>query len=186
MISTKPNTTSGFTLIETLVAIAILTIAIVGPYSIANTAIVTSRTSQNEMVASYLAQEGIEFVHAVRDDNFLARLVGVDSGRWWMLGLDACLWGAECTVDPTSGQINQCPWNGDGYTCPPLFLSENGLYNQQYEGQETPFTRSVRITDRWWDTAQMTVSVTVSWEEREGPRSYTLEENLYDWLGYGN
>jgi len=177
----------AFTLIETLVAIAVLMIAIVGPYSIANTAIVASRTTQNELIASYLAQEPIEFVRTVRDMNFSVRISGENPYQQPFSYLDACV-NQTCVIDSKSYYINTCPMYGGAYVCPPLYKDENGLYNQQESGEETIFTRSVQITDNvsYMYTHEATVTTTVSWSEHGVPRSYTLEETLYDWLGYAN
>ena len=70
---TSPRAKRAFTLIETLVAITILTLAIVGPLYAANRAIVGARTSRDHLTATYLAQEAIEYVRLMRDDDFLAR-----------------------------------------------------------------------------------------------------------------
>ncbi len=175
----------GFTLIETLVAVTILTIAIVGPYSIAHTAIRTARVSQDDLVASYLAQEGIEIVHAIRDDNLLARVSGTDSWRWWLEGAGACV-SSECMVDAQSFTVTGCQGEAGYFFCAPLYMSDTGVYNQQESGTESKFTRSVRIDEHYYGSiTEATVSVRVSWLENTTPRSVTLQEHLYDWLGYG-
>lgn len=74
---------AGFTLIETMVAITIITLAIAGPLVIANSAIVAARISRDQLTASYLAQEGIEYVRAMRDDNYLAVYNTPNEGSAW-------------------------------------------------------------------------------------------------------
>ena len=49
----------GFTLIETLIAITILTLAIAGPMVTASRSIVAAQTARDQLTASYLAQEGM-------------------------------------------------------------------------------------------------------------------------------
>ena len=47
----------GFSLIETMVAIAILLIAIVGPMTLASNSLVASAIAKDQFIASFLAQE---------------------------------------------------------------------------------------------------------------------------------
>ncbi len=63
---------SGQTLLETIVAIFILTMALTTGLGLAIYAINSSSTSQNEIVASGLAREGVEVVRMMRDSNWLA------------------------------------------------------------------------------------------------------------------
>lgn len=61
----------GFTLIETLVAISILLIAVVGPLTISASSLQSSLNVRNQITASYLAEEGIEYVRNIRDTESL-------------------------------------------------------------------------------------------------------------------
>jgi type II secretory pathway pseudopilin PulG len=59
---------SGFTLIEALVAISLLMIAISSPIMLAQKGLSSSILSRDQMIASFLAQDGIESVKNIRDD----------------------------------------------------------------------------------------------------------------------
>ncbi len=61
----------GFTLVETLVAIAIIMVAITGPYASAAQAVAAARIAREHTIATFLAQEGIEIVRAERDKVYL-------------------------------------------------------------------------------------------------------------------
>jgi len=61
----------GFTLLETLAAVSVLTFAIVGPLTLAYYSIRSSSVSQNQLTAFYLAQEAIEYIKNLRDNNAL-------------------------------------------------------------------------------------------------------------------
>ncbi len=71
-MSMKYDTQRGFTLVEAMVAVAILMLAVAGPLYTANRSAVASMTARDQLTASYLAQEGVEYVRDVRDNAFLA------------------------------------------------------------------------------------------------------------------
>ena len=72
---------SGFTLIEALVAISILLVGIISAFSLVTKSLVTAPVIQDRLVASFLAQEGIENVRHTRDSNFL-KILKTGSGNW--------------------------------------------------------------------------------------------------------
>lgn len=53
---------SGFTLIETFVAITILMITVLGPMTLLSKALQESRYIKDEIIATFLAQEGTEII----------------------------------------------------------------------------------------------------------------------------
>jgi prepilin-type N-terminal cleavage/methylation domain-containing protein len=65
------NKQSGFSLVETLVAISILLIVIVGPMSISMRSAKSSSFASEQIQAFFLAQEGLELAQKVRDDILL-------------------------------------------------------------------------------------------------------------------
>lgn len=62
---------AGFSLVETLVAITILLIVIIGPMSIATSASRSTSFASEQVVAFFLAQEGAEIAQKARDDILL-------------------------------------------------------------------------------------------------------------------
>ena len=66
-----PKTVPSFTLIETLLAILIISMAILGPLSVSITASSYSRDTKNLIIATYLAHEGLELVRFKRDSIFV-------------------------------------------------------------------------------------------------------------------
>ena len=63
---------SGFSLVETLVAISILLIVIVGPMTISMQSAKSSSFASEQVQAFFLAQEGLELAEKARDDLSLA------------------------------------------------------------------------------------------------------------------
>ncbi len=76
---------SGFTLVETLVAVAIIMLAITGPFMSAERTVVVASIVRDKMTASFLAQEGVEYARALRDKVYLEECYGNSSkcNTWW-------------------------------------------------------------------------------------------------------
>ncbi len=89
----------GFTLIETLVAISILMIAIAGPLTVAHKGLTSALYARDQMIASYLAQDAIEYIKNFRDNNVLAG----DSSIPWNAGFSGCMKPSKCIVDTYQG-----------------------------------------------------------------------------------
>lgn len=166
----------GFTLVETLVAIMVLVVAIVGPLYAVHRSITTSYTARDTLIASALAQEGMEFVRAARDSNYL---VGSSD---WLQGLSTCMvTGAEgpsdygCGPDVPSGALQACTSSG----CTPLVLDTSYRYRQTGTGTATRFSRKVTIKNV--SATEVVVSVRVSWSTLRIPYSVTVTEHLYNW-----
>lgn len=62
----------GFTLIEVLVAIAILIVGVIGTYQVIQNITFSSKINSSKLVATYLVQEGIEMVRNKRDSNWIS------------------------------------------------------------------------------------------------------------------
>jgi len=90
----KLNSKKGFTLLEALVAISILMVAVVAPITIAQKGLSSSIYSKNQMIASYLAQDAIEYIKNKRDQNVIN-----DPAGDWLSGLEFCLEPDYCGID---------------------------------------------------------------------------------------
>ncbi|MES2931567.1 MAG: prepilin-type N-terminal cleavage/methylation domain-containing protein [Patescibacteria group bacterium] len=169
----------GFTLVETLVAITIVVTAMVGPLYAVQQSLNASRTAREQLIASSLAQEGIEYVRGKRDNNYLYLFMYPVSGRSWLFGVDGtggsvnCI-SAPCVVDATQ--------NTQSRTILPLYLDLSGLYNQASSGTITPYTRTVQLSAVSGNTTEMLVTVTVTWTTKGQQRNVTIREYLHNWL----
>lgn len=75
--SKTPHT--GFTLVETLVAISILLIVIVGPMTITSRTAKSTTFSSEQVTAFFLAQEGAELAQKARDELLLKNFLDTSS-----------------------------------------------------------------------------------------------------------
>ncbi len=60
------NTKKGFTLVETLVAITVLLVGIIGPIYIATEGIKAAMYAKDQVIAGYLAQDALEYMIATQ------------------------------------------------------------------------------------------------------------------------
>lgn len=175
------TTARGFTLVETLIAIVILTLSIVGPFQIVQGVLDSAYNARDELIGTGLAQEGMEYIREVRDSNYLNNAKN-NGGISWLSGFDGtsgtpnCL-SNTCMMDPMSNNVYQCT----GTTCSygPLYLDTNYVYNQQQRGVATKFVRSVTMTTI--SANETLVTVTVTWVNH-GTRSVVLKEYFRNWL----
>lgn len=165
---------SGFTLIETMIALTVLTMLILGPITLATKSISYALTSQNQITASYLAQEAVEYILNIRDNNFL-HIPSLD----WLEGLNQCFGAWGCYIDVPNKIINPC-----GGECPKIKYDSSGFYYNYGPGQDTIFIRKVKIKkiEIGGVEDEARVEVTVQWPERfGGQKSFTLQEEIFNW-----
>lgn len=170
---------TGFTLVETLVAITVVTTAIVGPLYAVQQSLNASRSAKDQLIASSLAQEAVEFARYARDSNYLYELRYPGSGLSWLYGVDGTngstnCFTADCVVDANYGIVSR--------TITPLYLNANGIYTQQQNGSLTPFSRTVRFAAVSGSTTEVIVTVTVTWNSKGGTRTVVINESLHNWL----
>lgn len=177
----------GFTLIETMVAITILTLAISGPLFTANRAIVAAQSARDQLTASYLAQEGIEYVRAMRDNEYLSAYsqpgaTNVSATAWSNFlasSISQCRT-MTCTLDPGSVSSVFAPCSGN--SCTPLYLTQlsNGTYGYTEQGgTATPFTRTVQVIDISSNDERIVSKV--SWSFHSIPYSVTISDHITPW-----
>lgn len=166
----KTQDTNGFSLLETMIAITVLLVAIMGPYTLATQSIAASNRAKNQTIAFFLAEEPMEFIHNIRDSNSFA-------GTGWLNGLSNCRSPNQCYIDfaDVSDPAKACAAN-----CPKIrFDSSTGLYNYT-TGDATIFSRTTRIIETFNDR-EARVITTISWEERYGTQSFILEGTVLNW-----
>jgi prepilin-type N-terminal cleavage/methylation domain-containing protein len=176
------NGERGFTLVETLVAIFILLISITGPLTVAQNGLRAAMVSRDQTTAFYLAQDAMETVKNIRDDNILSR-----AGDW-LEGLDYCLELDGCTIDTTSNDVEivscSIPSVTNGCTTerPLLYEESSGQFGIGNGGDPALFSRLIEIEESAEDR-EATITVTIRWTTHEnvGEREIVVQENIFNW-----
>lgn len=148
----------GFTIIESLVAFAILTTAVIPSLYVSQLANNISSSIRNNMVASGLAQEGIEIVRALRDQNW-------HNGNVFDSGLVGS-WRVQHNSD------SLIPIGSN----PPLKIL-GGLYSYD-SGSDTIFKRILTVVKV---NGALQIIADVTWTERDRNKDVRVESYLYDW-----
>ena len=179
----------GFTLVETLFAVLILATAIVGPMTIASKGLSVALITKDQLTASFLAEDAIEFIHFARDTNRLA-------GNDWLAGsgvtsLTNCVGTNACYFDSLLSNPSAGPTSCGAPTCSPTtyrmnFDTTNKNFTYQAVGTgiaRSIFTRTVTITSPVGTNAdEALVTVKVQWVDAGGvARSITMVESIFKW-----
>ncbi len=141
-------TKKGFTLVETLIAVSIITLALIPPLYTAYQSIISANFARDQMIANYLAQDAMDYIIGKKNQNIYACTNEREDsasasdddkdcdkpnpddgafGRFWLADLDACNTSVtpadpsrKCHVD-TTRTCNYDPGTG---TCTQPFTYE--------------------------------------------------------------
>jgi len=186
----------GFTLIEALVAILIFSASMLSLMAVISNNLVDINYTKNKTVATYLAQEGLEYMRNMRDtftlyepsppfasdsngwNNFQIKTIDCERTQ----GSKGCYFRDE--MDYTN---NQAPITGDlmgispclSGICPPLtYNTSTGAYG--YNGlANSGFIR--RINTAKISDDEILVFSTVSWKQGTKSHEVSFSENLFNW-----
>ena len=174
----------GFTLIETIVALAIFSASIVGLVAVTASGVANTNFAKNKLTASYLAQEGIELVRNMRDTTFI-------DGGWASFEsavINLCANG--CYIDPVNKTLTAISC-GESDICKELSYNKNtslqnngkGFFNYQ-KGTLSGFTRKITVEDPDVidEIDEVQVTSTVSWQQGGKTKSVEMSETLFNWI----
>ena len=193
---------SGFSLVETLVAITILLIVVVGPMTILSTTSNSSSFASEQVTAFFLAQEGVELAQLARDNLVLRRFIDTTDSQYlanpWDQFTDlsgsnpyfanGCYNSSGCGLyfnpsDYDQILITDC---STGDECQ-IYAEESGVSRSRFTHEpagntETIYTREVFFEDLG---AEVRVRSTVEWfpSNARDPQRVTVETFLIDVYG---
>ncbi|MBP6855312.1 MAG: prepilin-type N-terminal cleavage/methylation domain-containing protein [Candidatus Pacebacteria bacterium] len=198
-INKEKNSNQGFTIVETLVALAIFSSSIVFLIVVSSGGVSNTTLAKSRLTASYLAQEGVEAVRNIRDTSVIAD----PSGEGWstfISSTSSCTGTQGCNIDPSSLDICACT----GSTCNIPYSEASGYfgYDQSHDSEASgyfgydqshacdlpsgsiasPFTRTIFIL-QIPETAANDVLVTskVTWYQGVSEQTITYQNILMDW-----
>lgn len=188
IIKTK-NKQRGFTLLETLVAIFILVLSVTGPMTFAQSSLRTAFLSRDQITAFFLAQDAIETIKNMRDDNAL-------KGKAWSEGIEVCssavtkdcLISIETIYNGAVGgvrgkiEVKECTAG----TCPPLKNDSMGRFGYTFgsgQSSDSRFIRNVYVKEVV-PNVEMEIVVEVTWVSnvRIGSSRIVVQENIFNWI----
>jgi Tfp pilus assembly protein PilV len=162
---------NGFTIVETLVAIAILMISIAGPLTIAQKGLLASIYARDQVVASFLAQDAMEWLKNDRDD-YIMQKNSADFFSDWVSSYGACSGPNMCNINT---------YNGDKYLTSgneAMYLSNTG-YSPSNNGVKTQFSRSFYLVVNNSQLHDIDVIVRVEWKNGTVENTVVLENQMY-------
>lgn len=176
----------GFTLVETLVAVAILAMTVIVPLSIASSGLTAATTGKDRLIAVALAQDALEYIRNVRDQNSL-------QGISWLNGLDPCLTANGCTVDSINshGDVNKINIRSQNGKKSGLlgYSAAMGLYGYASSGNPNDSWADSKFT-RWATVEKLgpgnsdreaRIIVNVQWKTIFTTKTVTVLENITNW-----
>lgn len=192
MLIKKINLSKGFTLVESLVAVSILSLSIAATFTAVQAGLKSSIYAKDEITAFYLTQEAMEYIKGIRDANALLALGG--SSADWLTNLvvtsaggsGPCDYGKVCTVEPPSGgssiaNVSNCS-SGSGQ-CPTLNQdTTTGTYSYSSSGtwKPTTFRREIEFQAISGSTVEVLVKITVSWKTSGVNKSFQVTQSLFN------
>jgi len=176
---------AGFTVLESIIAIFVLSLSISGAFSAVRQSLNQSILSKEEVKAFYLAQEAVEIIRNKRDNNHLEKIVNSSSNSW-LYGIaengdpivNICDFGDVCRVDsiPIPPSLTSCgdEW-GDCATLnqnPTTFLYSYGLY------PPSKFKRE--ITFESINADEVAVIVRITWTKGMTTKEFKIKTHLFN------
>ncbi len=160
----------GFTLIEALVAVFMLSVAIAATIGLIQSSLAANSYAQAQVTANYLGGEAIEYIRNIRDTNFL-------KNQNWQTGILNSCFSTGCDVDTIHGGFLTC--SGD---CEPLQFNPDltdGFFHH-VAASESMYTRTINIENI--NAHEMAVRVTIKGASGYFKRTpLVIVEHMFDW-----
>ena len=159
----------GFSVLEVVMALFIVTIGVLGVASLALQNLQVQYINKNVLIAAQLAQEGLELVKNVRDQNWLIL------GNSWDQdlvndGTYAIDYQGRSSINSVVNLISEAGAR--------LYLDSNGFYTHTVTATSTNFSRLITVAQQ---ANYLDINCTVRLAERGQSHDYVAKIYLYDW-----
>ncbi len=190
------NSTRGFTILESLFAIFVLSLTIAGVFSAVQQSLSQSVIAKDEVRAFYLTQEVFEYIRNKRDEN---QLIKYNSGSgYWLAGIsqfstDPCYFGRVCRLDATVSSSNFVYCNSSNWgSCPLLNQNQSTFLYGHTTGSgwtATNFRREIMLEEVNWEIdpntgnpvlSEVLVTVRITWSKGLTNRVFTAKAILFN------
>jgi Tfp pilus assembly protein PilV len=164
----------GFSILEAVIAIYVITMGLLGIMSLVLQGVRIQYINKNSIIASELAQEGLELVRNQRDINWL-------NNSDWKTGSTPpqsnIVQDGSYSIDYKNGITNIADINDLGAW---LYFDSNGFYSHDTTPPSTAsiFKRLIEVTD---NTSYLKVKCTIQWNERGKNKIFVAQSFLYNW-----
>lgn len=181
----------AFTLVETLIAISIFTVSILSLLVVLSQSISRTNYAKTKVVASFLAEEGVEYIRNMRDTYVLysaTTQAGWDAFNSKLTtnsceAADGCYFNADNLIysDTTQPMIDIIFSACSSATCPNgilLYDPATGKYG--FSGVSSGYSR--KITVNIISANETEVFSTVYWTQGSGTYNIVFSESLFNWV----
>ncbi|GMX58986.1 MAG: hypothetical protein MCSN_6410 [Candidatus Microsyncoccus archaeolyticus] len=148
----------GFTLIEMVVSVFMITIAVVGIVQLTTKYIQTTKFEKESYTAALLGQEGIEIIKNIRDTNW------VEGAATWNDGLST---DGDYEADYNDSSLSS--YDSTHY----LYVDGSGYYNYS-SGTKTIYRRKITLAN---SSDKVSITVTMYWRTNE----LSVKQDIYNW-----
>ncbi len=164
-------------MLELIVTIFVIMVGLIGVFIIAQYPLSYIQPIFSRLTAAYLAQEGIEVIRNLRDENWLD-----ENQPYWYSGLEGDY---EVIFASTFNNLIACnsPCDFDNnLRFLRIMAGTTKFYNyDMFSTEITKFKRKVTITQIGMPIDYLEVKVLVEWEEKGERKKFLVQENLYPW-----
>ncbi len=167
---------------ELMTVITIIVFGLLGVSSLVIQNLQAQSVNKEYLIASMLAQEGLELVRNQRDNNWLRAADWKDGENGSGSDTDIVQNDQTYIIDYRGfGYVNAGPDLADLGSDPTrLYKDANGYYTIVNTGNATAYYRLIHITEDASDNF-IGASSTVMWENRGNTKTYQVDTILYDW-----
>lgn len=165
----KISNNSGISILEVVVAMMIITMGMVGVLSLVIQNVEAQYINKNILMASGLAQEGLELVRNARDLNWLT------PGNAWNQnivgdGTYTMDYGGPASIKTAVNSIDEAGAR--------LYVDSNGFYTHTATAAATNFYRLITVVDQG---DYLDIKCAIRWKDGAQNHDYTAETYLYNW-----